>query len=271
MTTIIGSTALKHWFPEAREPGDVDALRGEYDPYPITESISAGGQTYMVLPNADVYRHLSFAPYFDFPHVATPDELYTIKVSHSFWELPNRSWSKHMADLLFLKRKGAKLIPDLYAALYKVWEEKHGRKKVNLQMEADDFFRDAVKRVYDHDSLHRSVAYTPGKPLYESILSEDRSVAMDMAKLKALPYDDQVRLFREEIYATALERKLVPTNYAISPGAAYIWALRRTITSLTKGWSALFIVENFDVFRRPDVDYLARHLANRDRLIRLEN
>jgi hypothetical protein len=96
-------------------------------------------------------------------------------------------------------------------------------------------------------------------------------VDVAMAKIKALPWDQQIKLYREEVYATALERKVIPSNYKISPRKAYAWALRRTITSLTKGWSSLFLIENYDVMRTPDVNYVQRHLDNKDRLILLEN
>jgi hypothetical protein len=83
-----------------------------------------------------------------------------------------------------------------------------------------------------------------------------------------LSHEDLVKLFREEVYATALERIVIPKDYRCSPGAAYRWALRRTITSLTKGKSAQFILENFEEFAIPD-DYVSRHLANKSRLVRL--
>jgi hypothetical protein len=199
---------------------------------------------------------------------ATPDELYTIKHSHAYWELKNGSWNKHMWDLLELQRRGAKLIPSWHDVLYKVWEDRHGRKPVQFDQESRSFFADAVKRKYDHDSLHQSVAYGD-RPLYESVLAKGAQVKMDMGKVWALPFEDQVELFREEIYVTALERIVIPKNYKVSAGAAYQWALRRTITSLTKGKSAQFIVSNFDIFRKPDMLYVQHHLSRKDRLIEL--
>jgi len=256
MRLIIGSTAIQHHFPDfPREPKDLDVL----SPY------SRPGDS------DDSFWHPSFYQYWwSKPvRVATPDELYTLKVSHSAWELKNGSWGKHIADAMFLKAKGATLIPGLHKLLYEVWEEKHGAKKVDLTKESMGFFADAVNRKYDHDSLHVSVAYGD-RPLYESVLKDDASVEMDMKKVWALPYDTQLQLFREEVYATALERIVVPRNYRCSPGAAYVWALRRTITSLTKGKSSLFLIENYDRISRPDTDYVARHLSRAEYLIPLK-
>ena len=255
MTLIVGSTALRHWYrSEAREPKDLDVFSPK--DMPGIESFWDDAFSSWLAGKGEVAY-------------ATPDELITIKASHAYWDLRNGSWNKHMNDLLFLKERGARIDPQLHDMLYEVWERRYGAKEVNLTQEAADFFRDAVRRVYDHDSIHDSVAYGD-RPLYESVLKDGASVQVDMMKVRAMDFHDQVRLYREEIYATALERKVIPSDYTCSPRAAYAWALRRTITSLTKGWSARFIVTNFDVFHRPDMDYVARHKSRADRLIPLE-
>lgn len=194
---------------------------------------------------------------------ATPNELLTIKLSHTAWELPRtNSWEKHMSDIVFLQGKGAVVDDDLYRMLYSVWQDKHGRKPIMLSDDKSEFFDDAVKRKYDHDSLHRSVAYDPGHPLYDFYLKLGATVEMDMSMVWSEPHDAIVRLFREEVYVTALERKVIPSGYTASPRLAYGWALRRTITGLTKGRSSRFMRENFTEFRSPDSDYVARHREN---------
>ena len=194
------------------------------------------------------------------------DELYTMKVSHQYWELPNGSWNKHMYDIVEMKRAGAKLIQRFHDILYPIWEDLHGSKKMMFKGK-DDFFEDAVVRKYDHDSIHDSVAYGD-EAMYIQTLKRPGHTAVDMDYIKGMTYEAQVLLYREEVAATALERIVIPRNYVGSPGAAWTWALRRTITSLTKGWSAQFIVENYEDFARPD-DYVGRHLANKERLILL--
>ncbi|OHT91317.1 hypothetical protein BKG70_00870 [Mycobacteroides chelonae] len=261
-TLVIGSVAAKHWFTDWREPKDVDAFtdKDQIDVSMITDCDLKGDFLW-----DERLRDLIHAG-----GVATPDELYTIKHSHAYWELKNSSWGKHMTDLLDLKRRGAKLIPEWHDVLYKVWEDLHGKKQVDLTQESDEFFTDAVKRIYDHDSIHHSVAYTPGKPIYDECLKDGKSVQMDMAKVWAMPHERIVQMFREEIYVTALERLVIPNDYKYSPGAAYQWALRRTITSLTKGKSAQFIVSHFDEFRAPNLNYVQWHKDNSHFLTRLE-
>lgn len=254
---VIGSVAMAEYVPNCRTPKDLDV----FSPTPFC--------------GEEGFWHDSFTDWIDevtpAGRLATLDELYTIKVSHSYWDLRNGSWNKHINDAVALKAAGAKILPELHALLYKVWEQEHGKKQVNLNQDAADFFADAVRRKYDHDSIHASVAYGD-VPMYERVLKDGETVACDMAKVKALSFEDQVRLFREEVYATALERKVIPSDYTCSPRGAYAWALRRTITSLTKGWSARFLVENYDVFRKPDMDYVRLHLTpeRQNKLIPLE-
>lgn len=250
---IVGSHALVHNGLRLREPKDFDVF-------------APPG----VYANGDRFWHESFSDWIPEGtyRYATMDELYTIKASHQGWELKNGSWNKHRHDLVMMKRAGAKIDDSLYKLLYKVWEGLHGKKVMNLDQEAADFFSDAVRRVYDHDSLHYSVAYGD-RPMYEEVLKDGQEINMDMAKIKSMPHEWIVNLFREEVYATALERIVIPRNYRVSAGYAYQWALRRTVTSLTKGWSSRFIIDNIEEFTHPD-DYVGRHLSKRHLLIPLE-
>lgn len=248
MRLVIGSTAAReNGVNLGREPKDVDTFTNQDD---IGE---------------DSFWDDRFLDYWDddTDRVATIDELTTIKYSHSFWELRNGSWGKHMADLLKLRAAGGEVIEELYTILYAVWETRHGKKVLNLQKEADEFFTDAVKRRFVHDTIHESIA-APDRPVYEECLRDGHSVDMDMKKVWAMPVEHQLKMFREEIYVTALERKVIPANYEGSSGAAYQWALRRTITSLTKGKSARFLVDHFDELKRPDEDYVKHHLDHGD-------
>lgn len=262
-TLMIGSRAMVRHFPDfPREPKDRDVW---------SDSMTKG-----TLFN-DVFWDERLRPLLGDQTLrwATPDELYTMKVSHSSWELDNGSWRKHMHDVVWLKQRGAKLIPEWWDVLYPIWQDVHGRKKVNLNQESGAFFTDAVTRIYDHDSLHDTVAHYD-RPLWMEVLADGQSVKMDMDKVWALHFRDQIKLFREEVYATALERWLVPAwekGEVFSPTMAYLWALRKTITSLTKGKSSRFMIENYDIFREVPRDpwtgecwYVTRHWLNRELL-----
>lgn len=260
MLTLIGSTAAKHWFEDFRTPNDTDYH---------TDSLEGTDRLLKaVYPEVDIFTDERLGQW-SWGRVATPEELYTMKVSHAFWEIEN-TWDKHMADVVFFQRKGVKFNRELYDILKPIWKDLHGRKITNLKQNSANFFKDAVPRVYDHDSIHASIAYGD-HPLYEDILVPGEEVMVDSTKFfEGMGYDTQLKLVREEVYATALERILIPKNYQYSPAAAYAWALRRTITSLFKGEWALWAVLNYNILAKPDCDYRRRHLNNMDKLIRLE-
>lgn len=258
MLTLIGSTAAKHWFPDFRTPVDVDY----HSPNPMPLNQDAGRLDVFVDERLGQWDWSSTG-------VATPEELYTLKVSHAFWEIGD-SWNKHMNDVLFYQGKEVKFNRELYDIVFPIWKELHGRKITSLKANSKDFFKDAVPRVYDHDSIHASIAYYD-KPLYESILVPGEEVMVDSSKFfEGMDWDTQIKLVREEVYTTALERILIPKDYKHSPSSAYAWALRRTITSLFKGEWALWAVLNYSTLVRADVDYRQRHLDNKAKLIRLE-
>src|SRR3954464_14699457 len=263
MALIIGSTALHFNFSDSREPKDLDFFA---PPEQVPSYLKAK------VGEVEPFWHESWrGTIFETAkwEMATPDQLYTIKVSHAYWELKNGSWDKHLKDIIFLKNHGAKLDMELHKLLYPVWTEVHGKKKMNLAQAAGDFFDDAVVRIYDHDSIHSSVAYGD-HAMYERILKDGDTVDIDPVKLwEGLNFTEQVMLFREEIAATALERWMIPTKYKFSPGLAWKLALRKTITSLTKGKSARFIVDNFQYFCKPH-NYMSIHYSKMDRLIPLD-
>lgn len=263
MALVIGSVAMnKALGYQFRKPKDIDYF-GEVGSLALTG---------MAIPGliGEPFWHESFAgTQLDRDDYATLDELYTIKVSHAYWELKNGSWDKHMVDILVLQSAGAQLDMELHKLLYPVWVQTHGTKKMNLSQAAGMFFDDAVVRFYDHDSIHDSVAYGD-RPLYERILKDGETVDIDPDKMwNGLTFDEQVLLFREEIAATALERWMIPTKYRYSPGLAWKKALKKTITSLTKGKSARFIVTNFEHFMLPHA-YMDIHRAKQHKLIPLE-
>ena len=264
--TLIGSNAARHWFGDFRLPGDVDMQMPDATPAEKEMFRQAG---------VDLFVDERLGAW-NWDVIAKPEELYTMKVSHSFWEIGTgpeavSSWNKHMSDVVFFQRKGVEFVRPLYDILVPIWKDIHGKKITNLNQNKDNFFKDAVKRTYDHDSLHYSVAYEPGKPLYEKFLKDGSEVLSDWNKFQALDHETKLRAVREEVYATALERILIPKNYEYSPSAAYAWALRRTVTSLFKNEWALFLVLNYDSLARPDMNYVKQHLDNKDYLIRLEN
>lgn len=265
---LIGSQAIQRHFPEFRRGGkgsDWDFLSSTGDHPDVPPGLKI-----------DVFvdpRINAWEPWHGFDNVATPDEAYTVKLSHMFWEVngSTENWNKHAYDAIFLSRKGCQFIPELYEILYPIWKERHGGRKAKLRAASKQgFFKDAVVRKYDHDSLHRSVAYYE-TPMYEQILKDGSEVDCSWEKFQELPHRHKIKLCREEIYVTALERILVPNDLVGDARRAYHWSLRRVLTSLFTGKWALFVALNLDELLIPDVDYRALHRSNANKLILMED
>jgi hypothetical protein len=262
---LVGSRAASVWYPDFRECNDWDYFCTKED------VIDLPGTR---LGKTESFYHPSLEEWdWEFwtggPTVASSNELYTIKVSHAFWS--NR-WAKHIQDVMFFQSKGCEVIPELFDLLYGIWVEHYGAKRARLRpgTKPQEFFNARVDRKYDHDSLHASVAYYD-EPMFNRILRDGEAVAVDRSKFNALSFDDKCKLVREEVFATALERKIIPSNYTDSPLRAYRWALEQTVTSYSKGWFPYWIVTNMHAggLDRPDVEYVEVHRSNSHKLILL--
>ena len=249
---IIGTTALDYYGIKIRDPSDIDVMvpvdsvgkyKEDYDVVPVSQRLYNKLNKYLPIIGKKFQRSI----------YATPDMVYTIKCSHLGWNNPK--WEKHKKDILTLKHKGCKILPDLYRELIAWWREDLGDKAfLSLDKTKEQFFTDRVVYVYDHDYLHTLVSY-PNRPLYEKCLQEGKEVLIDKQKFFSLPFDQQIKMFKEEIYTIALERWFL-TGYwqerGISWLKSYQLALKKTITNLTKGWATDFIVENLEFFIKPE-------------------
>jgi hypothetical protein len=232
---FIGSTAIKVRIPTFRTPRDVDVLATEK--IECADTIIVPQYLLDIVPNT--------------LGVATLDAIYTIKCSHLAWDI---KWSKHKADVLYLKWFGCQLIEPLYKAFSDYWKETNGNKPyLSLYKKKDDFFNDHVTYVYDHDYLHELVAY-PNKPIYTKCLKENETVAIDKEKFDKLSFDEQIRMFKEEITVIASERWLIPPKICgkYSWMEAYSLALHKTVTRLTKNWACDFIIQHLEYFVKPE-------------------
>lgn len=156
MKTLVGSSALKEHFGDFyREVDDIDYF---------SDSNVEG---------ADVFYHPNLEKW-SWGHIATADELYTIKVSHSFWELRNRSWSKHLQDIEFMQEKDCFFISELHEILYPIWEEIHGAKD-NVDY-----------------ALH-------GAPLFNEIMGDKLDASRDKSKFDGMSYEDRMQLVRDSL------------------------------------------------------------------------
>lgn len=245
MWYVVGSDALSQnrFNLKWREPKDKDIWTSSEEVVQFMKDLK--GVDIKLIP-----QHIINLMKFDGIY-ATPNTIYTIKCSHLGWNNP--AWNKHKADILSLKHQGCVLDKPLYKALVEFWKEELGDKSfLSLKQDKEDFFTDSVTYVYDHDWLHEQVAY-PNPPVYTNCLKEGEDVLIDKQRFYGMSFEQQVKMFREEITVIAIERYLVnPLAKNFSWVQAYNLSLKKTITQLTKNWATDFIVLNLEHFVKPD-------------------
>lgn len=235
---IFGSTALKHWFPDyKREPKDLDVITKEKSTYRKVDHYWIDSHQYILDNNKD-------CTYVD------PDFLYTIKVSHAAWDI---WWDKTMSHIMFLKDKGCKLDNTLYKLLYDEWMVHHkSNKRINLNRSNAEFFKDAVKREFDHDYLHEVFAYYD-KPMHTRIRPDVDRAYCSQKLWDLLSHEDKVKCALEEIHVIAFERFILKgERYPIAKRLA----MKNLILTMTKGWFNLFLIDNFKELLYSDINVL---------------
>ena len=245
---ISGSSALIYHDINLGEPKDIDIICTESmtDRFPGCDIIVVPQEIYDLLYNDT--------------GVITLDLILTIKMSHLSWDVKWIKTKRHVNNLLLMGNK-----PDLkiYYILKDFWKTIHGNKDhLSLKNSKDEFFNDFVTYVVDHDHLHELVSY-PNKPIYNKCLMANEEVLIDYNKFLRLSFDEQVRMFREEITVIAIERWLInPSNKGKYTWVeAYNLALQKTIVSLTKNWATDFIIHNLHEFSKMDYSYF-KHALN---------
>lgn len=228
---LIGSRAAKHWFPDFREPQDIDYLISPDEP--------RRGDCHIAEDGLEAFLRYGIAP---------PEMLYTLKVSHSFWD---RHWHKTMYDIKFFQDKGVRFDEALFKELYKFWVKRHGKKRAYLNVDNEKFFTSSVPREFVHDSIHKAVMYYD-EPMYMKVKKDQSKALISMKMFEALSHEDKCRLAREEIYVTSLERFLIPSKFEMDRLTAYRKTCKLLITNMSRGTFPLFIVLNWKELGIPD-------------------
>lgn len=245
MKILVGSKAAKIHIPTFCEGNDVD--------YWSLEKLWNCDSSIIPKEIVPLFEHDSLVN-----RCATLNDLLTIKLSHLPYDI---LWKKHLNDYLMFKKHGAQINQALYVALQQHWENVHGNKSfLSLYRTKDNFFDDYVEKEQEHDYLHELVAH-PNKPMYIQCLQDGQEVMIDWDKFLAMPFEQQVKMFREEINVIAAERWLIPTKDSgkITFREAYSKSLHKTVTALTKGRASRFLCENIEEFIRPnrkEVEYM---------------
>jgi hypothetical protein len=230
---IIGSTAMYHWFPDARKPKDLDLL---------TPAKIVGNHGDVCVVDAQWHEAAEAIMMASTDKVfATPNVLLTLKVAHAHWNVEHQ---KTLFDIKFLQDKGAEVIEHLYLALIPVFTARYGKNKVTVNKPMREFFTDAVPRAYDHEWLHEKLAFH-GRPIHERLRPDMGNVWCSRELFERLSYDDQCACALEEILVTAVERRNLTTHSKRSEllSAVYL-AHHKLCTTMASGWFARFNIEH---------------------------
>lgn len=244
---VIGSIAIRYWFPDfPREPKDVDIIKDMYIK-DYESDLKVEWLENKVLQN-----------WFTKPiEFCTPNELYTLKISHCLWSLDNGSWEKHVYDVQWLKEKGCKFIPELFYQLYTYWEKMHGKRKTsNLNMSAEKFFDNVVGFPVEHDYLHTLLIQHPyfkGQelPTYTKILKDGAEVDVSEEKFNLLTEQEKFNLVFEEVAVMGIER-----YGEMYYKKGYNRMLKKFILNHAPLWEAIWIVMNHKELSNCPFDFL---------------
>lgn len=225
--TLIGSAAIKHWFPEFnREPKDLDYAVDDPKAKSFFED-SGIKVEYLYNP---VFDKINYA-------IAKPEHLLALKVSHLFWDT---NWVKHMWDVQFLRDRGVEFSYPLYKEFRNFFEEYLPKiRRSDLEQSKDSFFDNAVNEdTNEHDEYHLKIADTPA---YTKILKDGCEVELDFDKWEALKYSEKIDVAVEEAVVMAYERYSGKIPWYL----AFTHQLRQNIIKHYPEPIALFAIFNY--------------------------
>lgn len=242
MNLLIGSRALNFWYPDCKIKEDAD-----WDIISSTEIEGSEWHKLDILNNQEMLEYAS-NQYVQFNGqpicVCNTVGLAIIKRSHLH---RNLSFGKHITHWIKWLSKRT----DAFTA--KDWEVLQRRTELtkqqfpqgnpNLMQSVNDFFDDAVSKIYNHDYLHELVAYYD-KPLYTKLQRNPQLAWCDRDLWDKLSYDDKCKCVAEECYVIAIER-FISKDWNYSFKLAYNKSLEKVSTTLCSGYFRDFAIDNF--------------------------
>lgn len=233
---------------------------------------------------------------------AIDDDLYLIKMCHRY-KKNSVHFLKTMQDIKTLRKLLGKAadhwmilgsnIPIIEQRIKESYD--YGHPKLNVT--SKEFFNaDGIDYVYDHDSIHLTVAIcqrervvrtggasVPGKlisygkteimsyPAYTFYMKDGSEVMTSKEKFMSVPESIRLHGVYEESCVLALERSQIPHGLDKEGGPTARWsfekALEKVCTSVTSGWFREYAWENhakvMELYERlGENDYVERFLDN---------
>jgi len=239
---LIGSSALDYWVDAGKDV----LVKATTDWDVISNNLIEGTEWHnpWVLNNRDIERFTTSTDVirytvgnkeYDF-HVVTLQGLAIIKRSHLHREL---GFGKHITHFhRYLKPS----LNNLYDWQKKILEERtklthkaFPQQGPNLNQSVEDFFDDAVTKVFNHDWLHELFAYN-GSPMYTKMQRDSSKAWCEKDMWDNFTHEQKLQTVAEETYIIATERFLVPSEFTKPAKLCYNKALDKVCTTLCKGW-----------------------------------
>ena len=299
---VIGSQAMNHHFPDV-VPNDTDMI-GTLDEFRNWSRLFPKGEIILCKPLSATKMHVRTKDGWNYEFEIAVDQttnerlldrysagvgmtiaplevLLMLKLSHRY-RRNSPHFLKTMRDIQKLHAAGVELDDWLKEVLAQREAETYTYAHPKLDVSKSAFFDgDGVPYIYDHDSIHLTVAvkeyfhynsntdstYFEPRPAYTFYMKDGAAVMTSKEKFFAA--DEEIRLLGvyEESCVLALERSQIPFPEA-SPRKSFEYALMKVCTSITSGWFREFAWENYDkvldIYEKEGEDgYLKRFNANK--------
>jgi hypothetical protein len=288
---LVGSAALKRWYPSAREPFDLDILCTAYDADMFVKKLGSRAskvtqpresKTVVQLDNG-VMIELDYRPSAalfcqanehrsssqvrilgQLVMVAPPTTLYAIKRSHIYHA---NNWLKHIDDYHFLREQLTVPLSEDEKHAELVRRREHNKMwpkpKVNLLAPNEEFFTQySINRKFEHDDVHKAVAFY-GTPMYTRLKDDQSSAWCSWKKFQSLSHGDQIKTVQEEAFVIALERFIYRGER--DGVKAFRMAVCLLATRMWAGKWAQYVVENYPEISRYTTDYVGLGMKLMDR------
>jgi hypothetical protein len=133
------------------------------------------------------------------------DMLFTIKTSHRYLKNSPHFW-KTLADWHIMNKVGAKVRPEYQEFLRLREKETYNYSHPKLNVKKDEFFKDDnIQYVWDHDSIHESVARGE-RPAYTYYMTSGSEVLSSKEKFFSVSQEIRLNGVIEEAATLAIER-----------------------------------------------------------------
>lgn len=176
--------------------------------------------------------------------MASKEALLALKMSHRYLR-NSPHFLKTMRDIQSLRTQGVVMTAELEAWLPQREQETYVYNHPKLNVDKQTFFDDSVGYVYDHDSLHETVALGE-KPAYTMYMQDGAQVMTDREKFFSVSEETRLHGVYEESCVLALERSQIPFNFEPDARRSFEMALMKVCTSITSGWFRQYAYDSYD-------------------------